>query len=172
MAENTTSAPFDDTVDNPIAVGPPKPAPAVKPGLSPLTYGLAALAVACALWATWMTKTVSDLKDARAPFASVQLQPLIQEYVQAQSHTSTPEDQVTRETQAFMAALDGELKTLGKDGTTVLVAEAVLSADVPDITPVVRKAVYAKIPMPGTGLASSPALGGPSASVASNGLGG
>lgn len=144
---------------------------APKAGLSPLAYGLAALAVACALWVAWMTKTVTDLKETRAPFASVQLQPLIQEYVQAQSHTSTSEDQVTRETQAFMVALDGELKTLGRTGTTVLVAEAVLSQDVPDITPLVRKAVYSKVPMPGTGLAANPRLALPPL-VASNGLGG
>lgn len=172
MAENTTSAPIDDTIaTSPASTASLKSAPAKKAGLSPLAYGLAALAVACALWAAWITKTVTDLKETRAPFASVQLQPLIQEYVQAQSHTSTPEDQVTRETQAFMSALDGELKSLGKTGTTVLVAEAVLSQDVPDITPIVRKAVYAKVPMPGTGLAANPALALPT-TAATNGLGG
>ena len=52
------------------------------------------------------------------------------------------------QTRAFMGALDAELLRRGREGTTVLVAEAVLSKNVPDITADVRRAVYAKVPPP------------------------
>lgn len=119
------------------------------------------IAIAMFLWAAWMTKTVMDLRVAKAPFVSVRLQPLVEEYVQAQARTMTPEAEVTRQTQAFMGALDAELRARGEDGSTIMVAEAVLSKNVPDITDDVRKAVYAKVPAPGAGL-TAPAgpLGG------------
>lgn len=106
-------------------------------------------AVAALLWGFWITREVTMVDDRRAPIASVSLQPIVEEYVQAQARTATPADQVTRETKAFMAALDSELKARGSRGTTVLVAEAVLSKDVPDITADVRRAVYARVPTPG-----------------------
>ncbi len=109
-----------------------------------------AAAVGALLWGVWITHEVTAASDAaRAPIAAVSLQPLVEEYVQAQARTTTPPDQVTRETKAFMAALDAELKARGSGGTTVLVAEAVLSKDVPDITADVRRAVYARVPAPG-----------------------
>lgn len=112
------------------------------------------------LWGAWVTKTLIDLGADKAPFAAVRLQPLVEEYVQAQARTNTPEEQVTRETQAFMSALDAELRARGEEGRTIIVAEAVLSKNVPDITDEVRKAVYAKVPAPGGVAAASPALGG------------
>ena len=135
--------------------------PARQTGLNwPLVIAVGA-AVAMFLWAAWMTKTVMDLRADKVPFVSVRLQPLVEEYVQAQARTSTPEAEVTRQTQAFMGALDAELRARGADGSTIMVAEAVLSKNVPDITDDVRKAVYAKVPAPGAGL-TAPAgpLGG------------
>lgn len=118
-------------------------------------------AVVALLWGVWVTREVMTADSPRAPFAAVSLQPIVEEYVQAQARTSTPPEQVTRETKAFMAALDSELKARGSSGTTVLVAEAVLSKDVPDITADVRRAVYARVTAPGRAGAPSsfPALG-------------
>ena len=57
---------------------------------------------------------------------------------------------------AFMAALGEELKARGADGTTVMVGEAVLSQNVPDITADVRNAIYAKVAPPATPAAAPP----------------
>jgi hypothetical protein len=84
----------------------------------------------------------------KAPIASVQLESIIGEYVQAQARSNTPPEIVTHQTQAFMAALGAELKARGADGTTVMVGEAVLSQNVPDITADVRRSIYAKVPVP------------------------
>ena len=55
-----------------------------------------------------------------------------------------------------MAALGEELKGARCDGTTVMVGEAVLSQNVPDITADVRNAIYAKVPPPATPAAAPP----------------
>lgn len=146
---------------------PAAPAARASRGLSPAVVILAIVAVAAVLWAAWMTKTVNDLKANKAPFVSVRLQPLVEEYVQAQARTSTPEDQVTRETQAFMATIDAELRARGQRGETVIVGEAVLSKNIPDITDDVRKAVYAKVATPGSAVGAAAAAAG----VGTNGLG-
>jgi hypothetical protein len=93
--------------------------------------------------------------------ASVRLQQLVGEYVQAQARSAAPPEAVTQQTQAFMAALGSELKRRGEDGTTVLVGEAVLSSNVPDITDQVRKAIYAKVPMPASAAMPAPSPASP-----------
>jgi hypothetical protein len=55
---------------------------------------------------------------------------------------------VAAQTQAVMSALDDEMKKVGASGTTVLVGEAVLSKNVPDITDQIRRAVFARVPLP------------------------
>lgn len=124
------------------------------PKLSWMAIVIVALGVALLLWMAWITKAVMAGGDIRPVFAAVRLQPLVEEYVQAQARTTSPEEQVTRETQAFMARLDAELKKRGAQGTTVLVAEAVLSKDVPDITAEVRRAVHADVPLPAASAAT------------------
>jgi hypothetical protein len=60
-----------------------------------------------------------------------------------------------------MGTLDEELRKVGAGGTTVLVGEAVLSKNVPDITDQIRKAVFARVPLPAAAPvpASGPAVG-------------
>ena len=132
------------------------PKPQAKGGLPLMTYALAALVVAVLLWGAWVTKRVSS-PVAPLPIASVRLEAIVSEYVRAQSHSNAPQDQVARETAGFMAALDAALRTRGAAGTTVLVGEAVLSQNVPDITDEIRKAVYAKVPLPVPATGSAPA---------------
>lgn len=136
--------------DRPASPPPPTLAPR-RGGLPRSAILLAAGAIGSLLWGVWMTKEIADLKHRQVPIAAVRLQPLIEEYVQAQARSGTPEQLVMRQTQAFMSVLDAELLRRGKDGTTVLVAEAVLSKNVPDITREVRQAVYAKVPPPAAG---------------------
>lgn len=140
---------------DPIAPPPARPSAALKrrrsKGLPPSMIALALVAVAAVLWGLWMTKTVHDLKTSRVPIVSVRLQPLVEEFVHAQARSGASEEQIMRQMQAFMGALDQELSRLGQNGTTVLVAEAVLSKNVPEVTADLRKAVYAKVPAPAAG---------------------
>lgn len=137
-----------------------KPVPVKAQGLPPITWALAAIAIAMLLWGAWVTKhIVSPLSSV--PMASVRLEAIVSEYVQAQSHSNGQPDAVAAQTRAFMGALDQELQKVGASGTTVLVGEAILSKNVPDITDQIRRAVYAKVPLPAAAPASpaGPAVG-------------
>jgi hypothetical protein len=125
-------------------------------GLSPTAYVFGALAVATLLWGAWVTKNILDPAVVKAPIASVRLESIIGEYVQAQARSNTSPEVVTQQTQAFMAALGAELKARGADGTTVMVGEAVLSQNVPDITADVRRSIYARVPVPSAPVAPPP----------------
>ncbi|MGC1470121.1 MAG: TrbI F-type domain-containing protein [Sphingorhabdus sp.] len=103
--------------------------------------------VATGLWGAWVTREIIAKPEA-TPMARIQLSSMVGEYVQAQARSATPPDQVTAETKAFMAEIEKNLKARGADGQIVLVGEAVLAGDVPDITAEVRKQVFAKVRMP------------------------
>jgi hypothetical protein len=155
MPERTTADPDQPELFEGLDCTPPRGFAAApnrrakqQNAISPALVIMAALLVTATIWAVWMTKSVFDLKAHKAPIASVRLQPLIEEYVQGQARSGTPEELVMRQTQGFMSALDAELARRGSKGETVLVAEAVLSKNVPDITAEVRKAVYARVPAP------------------------
>ena len=148
-------------LDAPSARKPPLAAPpATKKaeGLPPITWAMAAIAIAMLLWGAWVTKHIAS-PAAAVPMASVRLEAIVSEYVQAQSHSNGQPDAVAAQTRAFMGTLDQELQKIGASGTTVLVGEAILSKNVPDITDQIRRAVYAKVPLP---VASAAPPAGPS----------
>ena len=116
-------------------------------GLPVIAYVAVALAVAVLLWGAWVTKHLLA-PPATVPMASVRREGIVSEYVQAQSHSNGQPQQVAAQTQAFMSALDDEMKKVGASGTTVLVGEAVLSKNVPDITDQIRRAGFARVPLP------------------------
>ncbi len=151
------------------APGAPPPAAKKAEGLPPITWAMAAIATVMLLWVAWVTKHIAS-PAAAVPMASVRLETIVSEYVQAQSHSNGQPEAVAAQTRAFMGALDQELQKIGASGTTVLVGEAILSKNVPDITDQIRRAVYAKAPLPAAAPASpaGPAVGAvaPSASGA------
>ena len=103
--------------------------------------------VAAGLWGAWVTKNLMA-GDAIPPIARVQLSAIVGEYVQAQARSATPPEQVTAETRAFMAEIQRNLEARGASGQIVLVGEAVLAGNVPDITASLRKEVYTKVRLP------------------------
>jgi hypothetical protein len=126
-------------------VSTPRPAPRARIGLVPVA--LVGALVAAGLWGAWVTKNVLGAGD-RPAIAKVQLSGIVGEYVQAQARSATPPEQVTTETRAFMGEVQKNLERRGAAGQIVLVGEAVLAGNVPDITAEVRREVYAKVKMP------------------------
>jgi hypothetical protein len=105
--------------------------------------------VATLAWGAWMTRSVMDLQAAgHSRFVKVQLQGLIGEYIRAQARSATPPEKVSAETSAFMGELDKVVKGLSSDGKIVLINEAIVAGDVPDVTDAVRREVYSRIPPP------------------------
>ena len=116
-------------------------------GLGWLPVAAVTAVVGVGLWGAWVTKELVQASDM-PPIAKVQLQSMVGEYVQAQARSATPPDQVTAETKAFMTEIQNNLVARGKRGQIVLVAEAVVSENLPDITNQLRQEVFAKVKMP------------------------
>lgn len=131
---------------------PPPKASAATPGRRSIDWKIAGLigaTVTVGLWGAWVTREV--LSTPGMPImVRVQLSSIIGEYVTAQARSQTPPDRVTAETKAFMGAVQRNLEARGARGQVVLVSEAVLAGDVPDVTMAVRREVYARIPAPGS----------------------
>lgn len=116
--------------------------------------GLIGATVTAGLWGAWVTREL--LSTPAAPtLVRVQLSSIIGEYVAAQARSQTPPDVVTAETKAFMGAVQHNLEARGARGQIVLVGEAVLAGNVPDVTMAVRREVYAKVPSPGSRTAAN-----------------
>lgn len=109
--------------------------------------GLIGSIVGAGLWGAWVTREL--LSTPTAPtLVRVQLSSIISEYVTAEARSQSPPDVVTAETKAFMGAVQRNLEARGARGQVVLVGEAVLAGNVPDVTMAVRREVYAKVPSP------------------------
>lgn len=100
-----------------------------------------------AIWGMWVTKTLVTPKQDH--IVSARLSSIVGEYVQAQARSASPPAQVEAEMRTFMASLDKELQRRSAGGQIVLVGEAVLTKNVPDITDSLKNAVYASgLPRP------------------------
>ncbi len=160
-AETATPGPLFE----PEVSAAPAPAPS-RIGLMPIA--LVGGLVAAGLWGAWVTKSVLAGPDKPA-IARVQLSGIVGEYVQAQARSATPPEQVTTETRAFMAEVQRNLERRGASGQIVLVGEAVLAGDVPDITAEVRREVYAHVRMPQSAAAGSTDVMGAMRAAMANG---
>lgn len=97
--------------------------------------------VAALIWSMWVTKALVVPREEHIVKAS--LSSIVGEYVSAQARSASPPAQVEAEMRAFMSSLDHELQRRSANGQVVLVGEAVLTKNVPDITDSLKKAVYA-----------------------------
>ncbi|MAX00647.1 MAG: hypothetical protein CMN72_13605 [Sphingomonas sp.] len=126
-------------------VMPPKDAAArARRGFAGFTkaqLAVGAILILSLIWAMWVTKALVAPREDHIVKAS--LSNIVGEYVSAQARSASPPAQVEAEMRAFMSSLDHELQRRGAGGQVVLVGEAVLTKNVPDITDSLRKAVYA-----------------------------
>lgn len=114
---------------------------AVFAGLSRAQILAGLLVLGAAIWGMWVTREL--LKPRQDRIVAVRLSSIVGDYVQAQARSASPPAQVEAEMRKFMEALDSELTQRARKGEVVLVGEAVLTKNVPDITDNLRDAVYA-----------------------------
>jgi len=127
------------------------PAPAPRPatgakraffaGFAPVQIVAGLLVLGVLIWGMWVTKALITPHEER--IVSARLSSIVGEYVQAQARSTSPPAQVEVEMRKFMASLDKELERRSSGGQIVLVGEAVLTKNVPDITDKLKEAVYA-----------------------------
>lgn len=125
-----------------------RPAARVKRGVSVKEVLTVAALVGAVSWGAWVTKSIVDPAQDQGKFVKLQLQGVITEYLQAQARSGSDERSAAAATTAFMGELDKAVASLGASGKVVLVNEAVIGGDMPDVTDEVKKAVYSKVPMP------------------------
>lgn len=99
------------------------------------------LLVAAFIWGMWVTRAL--VIPRHEPVATARLSSLVGDYVEAQRFSGSPPDRVRAEMAAFTSSLMKELARRGEDGQIILVGEAVLTNNVPDITDSLKKAVFA-----------------------------
>lgn len=142
-------------VDQPQLVLPPGPAPAVPPAARKAGFGgfsrqqilIGLVLLVTVIWGMWVTRVLTAPRQEN--IVSARLSALVGDYVEAQRFSGSPPDQVQAEMRAFMASLDKELQRRSANGQVVLVGEAVLTKNVPDITDSLKKAVFASgVPVP------------------------
>jgi hypothetical protein len=133
-------------LDLPTPATPAASAPIVraKRGFGGFTRGqllMGAALVVALIWSMWVTKALVAPREEHIVKAS--LSSIVGEYVTAQARAASPPAQVEAEMRTFMSSLKHEIQRRSEKGQVVLVGEAVLTENVPDITDSLKKAVYA-----------------------------
>ena len=105
-----------------------------------LTLGLALA------WGAWATQRIVALSQAR--IVSVQLAAIMGEFVEAEARKGTDPETARRRIAAYLAAVGQAVDALGKNGTTVLVAEAVVAGPARDETQGLRADVARRLASP------------------------
>ena len=116
-------------------------------GLSPTALVLAGSMLASTLWGAWATREIVTLE--RREVVTVQLSRIMGDFVEAEARSGRPAEETQARVATYLKAVEASVQSLGKDGRTVLVAEAVVSGGVPDLTEQVRADVARRLTAPG-----------------------
>ena len=143
LAAAPTSAPepkpslFDvaEPLDQTPALGPQR----TFAGFTQRDLMMMAVGLVFSLWAIWATSALIELRQRR--IVSVSLSTIIKDFVSAQSRSAATPEIAAARTKAYLVAVDAAMQSMSRDGTTVLVSEAVVGNSVPDMTSAVSAAV-------------------------------
>jgi hypothetical protein len=101
-----------------------------------------------AVWGTWASKTIIELRTHQTHIVKARLTEVVSDYVQAAARSGGSPDQVTQATANFLRVLNDAVTAHSADGQIVMLANAIVAGQVPDITDQIRAEVYAKVPRP------------------------
>lgn len=118
-------------------------------GLSPTTLVLAGSMLASTLWGAWATREILALDKREV--VTVQLSRIMGDFVEAEARSGRTAEETQARVASYLKAVEASVSALGREGRTVLVAEAVVSGGVPDLTEQVRVDVARRLvaAMPG-----------------------
>ena len=136
-------------------------------GMSRAQMLLAALAIAMLCWGAWVSKAIVGGAADEPQLVKLQLQGVISEYLNGQARSGANEQIAAQSTAAFLAELDLAVAELSEEGRVVLVNEAVIGGDIPDVTEAVKARVYSKVARPA--VAAAPVQQDMQAYMAANG---
>lgn len=111
-----------------------------------MTLPVLALAVSMfgsALWGVWVTGKIVGLDKREV--VTVQLGRIMGDFVEAEARAGRSPEETQSRVSAYLKAVEASVESLGSQGRTVLVAEAVVAGSVPDLTEQVRADVARRI---------------------------
>ena len=104
--------------------------------LSPTAMLLGASMIGSTLWGVWATDRLLTLEKREV--VTVQLSQIMGEFIEAEARAGRPPEETRMRVELYLKAVEASVQALGREGRTVLVAEAVVSGSAPDLTESVR----------------------------------
>ena len=95
------------------------------------------------LWGVWTTDKVLTL--GKREVVTVQLSRIMGDFIEAEARSGRPPEETRLRVQAYLKAVEASVQKLGREGRTVLVAEAVVAGSTPDLTQSVRADVVRRM---------------------------
>lgn len=95
------------------------------------------------LWGVWTTDKVLTL--GKREVVTVQLSRIMGDFIEAEARSGRPPEETRLRVQAYLKAVEASVQQLGREGRTVLVAEAVVAGSTPDLTQSVRADVVRRM---------------------------
>jgi hypothetical protein len=111
--------------------------------LSPTAMLLGASMIGSTLWGVWATDRLLTLEKREV--VTVQLSRIMGEFIEAEARAGRPPEETRMRVQLYLKAVEASVQALGREGRTVLVAEAVVSGSAPDLTESVRSDVARRV---------------------------
>ncbi len=111
--------------------------------MSPTAMLLAASMIGSTLWGVWATDRLLNLEKREV--VTVQLSRIMGEFIEAEARAGRPPEETRMRVELYLKAVEASVQALGREGRTVLVAEAVVSGSAPDLTESVRADVARRI---------------------------
>jgi hypothetical protein len=105
-------------------------------GINLTAVALALSMIGSTLWGVWATDKLLALEKREV--VTVQLSRIMGDFIEAEARAGRPPEETRQRVQAYLKAVEDSVGQLGREGRTVLVAEAVVSASTPDLTEAVR----------------------------------
>ena len=111
--------------------------------ISPTAMLLAASMIGSTLWGVWATDRLLTLEKREV--VTVHLSQIMGEFIEAEARAGRPPEETRMRVELYLKAVEASVQALGREGRTVLVAEAVVSGSAPDLTESVRADVARRI---------------------------
>ena len=111
--------------------------------ISPAAMLLGASMIGSTLWGVWATDRLLTLEKREV--VTVQLSRIMGEFIEAEARAGRPPEETRMRVHLYLKAVEASVQALGREGRTVLVAEAVVSGSVPDLTESVRSDVARRV---------------------------
>jgi hypothetical protein len=95
------------------------------------------------LWGVWATDKLLTLEKREV--VTVQLSRIMGDFIEAEARAGRTPEETRMRVQAYLKAVEASVQRLGREGRTVLVAEAVVAGSTPDLTQSVRADVVRRM---------------------------